>query len=69
VTEVRLDPLLRNLGPVAQAATNVISLYNESIRTGDVDAVELRRALISLAQRAMEAEEGVKAMTFSIFDV
>lgn len=68
MTTVRLDPLLRNLGPVAQAATNVLSIYNESLRTGDVNPVELRRALISLAQRSMEAEEGVKAMTFSIFD-
>ena len=57
---------LRLVGRVSAMFHPVPSLYNESIRTGDVDAVELRRALISLAQRAIEAEEGVKAMTFSI---
>ena len=67
--EIRMDPLLRNLQPVATAATIVIGIYNEAIRTGHLNPLELRRALVSLAKASMDADEDIKAATFSLHDV
>ena len=55
---VKADPrrVLDNLAPVAQAATNVVSVYTEAIRTGHVNPWELRAALLRLADEAVTAE-------------
>ncbi|MFN8131163.1 MAG: hypothetical protein U0R70_06400 [Solirubrobacteraceae bacterium] len=56
MTAVDLHRLLGHLGPVAQAATNVVSIYSEAVRTGDLNPHELRRALVTMADAAMTAE-------------
>lgn len=48
--------VLGNLQPVAQAATNVVSIYTDAIRTGDLNPYELRVALLRLADAAITAE-------------
>lgn len=48
--------VLDNLGPVAQAATNVVSIYSEAVRTDTLNPYELRAALLKLADAAVTAE-------------